>query len=402
MKKPLEGFRILDFSQNMSAPIFTQMLADFGAEVIKIENPPLGDSSRHQNVLENGHSSSYASRNRGKKSIVMNMKDPVHKELFLKLVETADAVVENYKPGVMEKFGLGYDVLEKVNPRIVYTSVSGYGHTGPYASHAAYNPTVQAESGMMSFTGQPDGAPTMTGAPVPDYAGGIVGCIGTLIGLLDAQRTGHGRRIDASMMDSTVYMYENFFASYMKTGIAPRPIGNRFPSGSPMRDFVCKDGVSIMIVISTNAQFKSFAEMLEQPQWLEDPDFASIVLRANNYHKMEALVEENFAKYDSKVLAEKLQERQLVWGYINDFDALKEHPQVKARQLIVDSVYPDGTTFKVAANPLHMSGIEPGTRYEVVPLGYNTIEVLSEIADSDKIHELFDPILESVAQAAKK
>ena len=156
--KPLEGIRILDFTQFMSGPICTLMLSDFGAEVIKLENPPLGDGTRYGNIMENGCSSHYATRNRGKKSVVLNMKDGAQRDLFLKLVETADAVVENFKPGTMEKFGITYEVLEKINPRIVLTSISGYGQEGPYAHRPAYDATVQAESGVMSITGEVGGS----------------------------------------------------------------------------------------------------------------------------------------------------------------------------------------------------------------------------------------------------
>lgn len=396
MSKPLEGFRILDFSCNASGPMFTQLLADFGAEVIKIESPPFGDAARHENVKTNGYSSSYASRNRGKKSIVLNMKDSAHKELFLKMVKTADAVVDNFKPGTLEKWGVGYNVMEKVNPKIVFASVSGYGQTGPYSTHAAYNLPVQAESGIMSITGQAGGTPTVCGAPVTDYVGGLMGCIGTLMGMLDARKAGHGRRIDASMMDATMYMYENLFSTFMATGIIPKPHGNRFPSASPIRDFKCKDGISIMINIGTDAQFQKFAEMLGQTQWLENPDYTSMITRSQHYQELEAEVEKIFTQYDSKDMMDMLQGRNLPWGLINDFETLKNHPQVKERQLIVDSVYPDGTTYKVLGNELHMSGVEPGTSYEVVPIGYNTIEVLSEFEDPAKIHEMFDPILEQL------
>lgn len=292
--KPLEGFRILDFTQFMSGPICTLMLSDFGAEVIKMENPPLGDTTRYGNIVENGCSSHYATRNRGKKSVVINMKDPKQRDLFLKLVETSDAVIENFKPGTMEKFGITYEVLEKVNPRIVYTSISGYGQEGPYAKRPAYDATVQAESGVMSITGEAGGHPTKCGGSIADYSGGLVGCIGTLIGIIDAQKTGHGRRIDASMMDALLLLQENMISMYLKNGVLPKPNGNRYPAASPIGDFMCKDGVPIMLNISTDAQWKAFAEALEQPQWLEDPDFTSMRIRANNYVKVEAEVNRVF------------------------------------------------------------------------------------------------------------
>ena len=397
--KPLEGFRILDFTQFMSGPICTLMLSDFGAEVIKMENPPLGDTTRYGNIVENGCSSHYATRNRGKKSVVINMKDPKQRDLFLKLVETSDAVIENFKPGTMEKFGITYEVLEKVNPKIVYTSISGYGQEGPYAKRPAYDATVQAESGVMSITGEAGGHPTKCGGSIADYSGGLVGCIGTLIGIIDAQKTGHGRRIDASMMDALLLLQENMISMYLKNGVLPKPNGNRYPAASPIGDFMCKDGVPIMLNISTDAQWKAFAEALEQPQWLEDPDFASMRIRANNYVKVEAEVNRVFSQYTSAEIAERLEAKKSIYGMINDYEAIRNHPQVQYRKTFVDAVYPNGTSFTVPGNPLRMSGMEDQREYPTAPLGSSTIEIFSQVEDPAVVHEIFDPVLAQVAEA---
>lgn len=399
--KPLEGIRILDFTQFMAGPMCTLLLSDYGAEVIKIENPPLGDNTRYGKIIENGASSHYATRNRGKKSIVLNMKDPAHKELFLKLVAKADAVIENFKPGTMEKFGITYEVLEKINPRIVYTSISGYGQSGPYADHAAFDATIQAEAGIMSITGEEGGRPTKCGASVGDYTGGLVGCIGTLMGIIDAQRTGHGRRVDVSMMDALMFMIENQFSVFLRNGVVPKPSGNRYPSASPIGDFMCKDGVPIMLNIATNPQWKAFAEVLGQPQWLEDPDFASMALRAKNFRKVEAEVSRVFAEHNSDELAELLQSRQCVYGKINDLEAIKNHPQVAYRKMIVNTTYPNGVSFQVPGNPMQMSGMDRETEYESVPLGFNTFEILGEVADEATLHEIFDPVMENVKKATE-
>ena len=396
--KPLEGIRILDFTQFMSGPICTLMLSDYGAEVIKLENPPYGDGTRGGNIIENGCSSHYATRNRGKKSVVINMKAPAQKELFLKLVRTADAVVENFKPGTMEKFGITYDVLQSVNPKIVYTSISGYGQEGPYAHRPAYDATVQAESGVMSITGEAGGRPTKCGGSLADYSGGLMACIGTLMGIIDAQRTGHGRRVDVSMMDSLLLLQENMISMYLRNGIVPKPNGNRYPASSPIGDFMCKDGVPIMLNISTNEQWKNFAEALEQPQWLENPDFASMKLRADHYQDVEAEVNRVFAQYTSDEIVERLESKKCIYGRINDYKAIAEHPQVKFRHTMVDAVYPNGTTFTVPGNPLRMSGMEQDTRYATAPLGADTIEVLSRVADADEVHALMDPVLALVRE----
>lgn len=399
--KPLEGIRILDFTQFMAGPMATLLLADYGAEVIKIENPPVGDNTRYGKIIENDASSHYASRNRGKKSILLNMKDVTHRELFLKLVKTADAVIENFKPGTMEKFGITYEILKEINPKIVYTSISGYGQTGPYASHAAFDTTVQAESGLMSLTGEQDGKPIKCGASVADYSGALVGCIGTLMGLLDAQRTGTGRRVDVSMMDSLIFMFENQMSVYLRTGVVPQPNGNRYPGASPIGDFMCRDGVPVMLHISTDVQWKKFAEALNQPQWLEDPDFVSMAVRGKNYLKVEEVVAKAVAQYDSDELVKLLQEKQCVYGLINDFEAVKNHAQVAHRQLFVDAVYENGTVFQVPGNPMHMSGMERQMQFDTALLGEDTFDVLREVADEKTLHAIFDPVMEEKKKAER-
>lgn len=405
MRKPLEGMRILDFTQFMSGPMCTLLLSDYGAEVIKLETPPIGDSTRYGSVVENGCSSHYATRNRGKKSVVLNMKDPAQKQMFLDLVKTADAVVENFKPGTMEKFGITYDLLKSINPKIVYSSISGYGQAGPYADHAAFDQTVQAESGVMSITGEVGGNPVKCGASIADYAGGLIGCIGTLIGLLDAQRTGQGRRIDASMMDSLIFCLENTLSSYLVTKHVPGPSGNSYASSAPIGAYPCKDGKALMISVGTDAQWRTFAEVLGQKEWLENPEYETMTQRAQHRAEIDTEVCRVFAQYDRDELAELLQSRHCVYGKINDFAAVADHPQVAFRKVFVNAIFPDGTTFRVPGNPIDMSGVDRQMNYETVPLGYNTFEVLSEVADERTLHEVMDPVMEAVkakAGASKK
>lgn len=400
-RKPLEGIRILDFTQFFSGPVATLLLGDFGAEIIKLENPPSGDATRYGNVIVNEGSSHYATRNRGKKSVVINMKDPEQKALFLELVKTADAVVENFKPGTMEKFGITYETLVAINPRIVYTSISGYGQEGPFADRSAYDTTVQAESGVMSLTGEPGGKPTICGASIGDYCGGLMGCIGTLIGIVDALSTGHGRRVDVSMMDTLLLLQENRLSSYLMNGKMPKPNGNRYPAASPIGDFMCGDGMPVMINISTDSQFRAFAEVFEQTQWLENPYFASMVLRAEHYVEMEAEVNRIFSGMDSDEVVRRMQSRRLVYGKINNYEAVVNHPQVDYRKTFVNAVYPDGTSFKVPGNPMLMSGMEREEEYRAAPLGSDTLDVLGEVADLEIVRKLMEPVLKQTEEKTR-
>lgn len=399
MSKPLEGFRILDFSQFMSGPMCTLLLNDFGAEVIKIENPPIGDNTRYGNIIDHDVSSHFATRNRGKKSIVLNMKDEKHRALFLELVKTADAVIENYKPGTMEKFGITYDLLKGINPRIVYTSISGYGQDGPYADHAAFDQTVQAESGMMSITGQEGGEPVKCGGSIADYSGGLMACIGTLMGMLEAQKTGQGRRVDVSMMDSLIFCMENQFSSYLRTKKVPKPSGNSYASSAPIGAYKCRDGKSLMITVGTDAQWKTFCEALDQPQWLANENWATMTQRAADYKAIDAEVNRVFAAMDSDEVADILFKGKCVYGRINNFEDVANHPQVAHRKTIVNAVYPNGTAFQVPGNPIHMSDMERETEYTAAELGEHTFEVLREVADDAQLHELFDPVFEKINAA---
>lgn len=399
MSKPLEGFRILDFSQFMSGPMCTLLLNDFGAEVIKIENPPIGDNTRYGNVIDNGTSSHFATRNRGKKSIVLNMKDVTHKKLFLELVKTADAVVENYKPGTMEKFGINYQVLKEINPKIVYASISGYGQDGPYSNHAAFDQTVQAESGMMSITGPEGGEPVKCGGSIADFSGGLMACIGTLMGIIEAQRTGHGRRVDVSMMDSLIFCMENQFSSYLRNGIVPKPSGNSYASSAPIGAYKCKDGKALMITVGTDAQWKTFCEALNQPQWYENTNWSTMTQRAKDYKAIDAEVLRVFADYTSDEVADILQKHNCVYGKINDFEAVANHPQVAHRQTIVNTTFANGTTFRVPGNPIHMSDMERQLDYPAATLGQDTFDVLKEVADEKTLHKIFDPVFEKIESA---
>jgi CoA:oxalate CoA-transferase len=329
------------------------------------------------------------------------MKDPVHVELFLKLVKTADAVIENYKPGTMEKFGVYYDVLKEINPKIIYTSISGYGQDGPYSTHPAFDQTVQAESGIMSITGEEGGDPVKCGGSIADFSGGMIACVGTLMGMLEAQKTGKGRRIDVSMMDSLIFCMENQFSSYLRTGKVPKPNGNSYASSAPIGAYTCKDGKSLMITVGTDAQWKTFCEALGQQTWLDNPEYETMTLRAKNYKEIDVEVNRVFSQYDSDVLANLLLSHNCVYGRINNFEAVANHPQLKYRKTIVNASYANGVTFQVPGNPMYMSGVERITEYKAATLGEHTFEILGEIANEKTLHEIFDPVMSKVKEVSK-
>lgn len=391
--KPLEGIRILDFTQFMAGPMATMLLSDLGAEVIKLENASTGgDNTRYGKVIQNGASSHYATRNRGKKSVAINMKDPKQKDLFLRLVKTADAVIENYKPGTMEKFGVTYDVLKEINPKITYVRISGYGQDGPYADHAAFDATVQAEAGIVSITGPEGSNGYKCGASVGDYSGALLGAFSVLMGIVSAIRSGEGRCVDLSMMDALLFMQENQLSVYKVTGKMPKPAGNRYPAASPIGDFMCKDGIPVMLNIATDKQWKDFANVLGQPQWLENPNFVSMSKRAENFREVEAEVNRVFGELTSDEVCEKLQSVQAVYGRINNYETLVTHPQVLHRKTFVNAHYENGVTYSVPGNPLAVSGMERQMDYDTARIGQHTMEIMGEVCTPEELEEIVAPV----------
>ena len=403
MSRPLEGVRVLDFTQFFAGPYCTLMLEDMGAEVIKLENPPAGDASRASANVENGASTNYSTKNRGKKTVLMNLKDEKQKALFLKMVKDADVVVENYKPGTMEKFGITYDLLKSINPRIVYTSISGFGQDGPFRDHTALDGVIQAIGGVMSITGEVGGSPLRCGVAIGDAAGGLFGAIATVGALYGVKATGEGRRIDISMLDAMVSMEENLISRYCQSGVIPKPLGNDLQTAVPFGTFVCKDQQTVYICVATDKQWKSFCEMLGREEWSQDPRFETKVLRVKHRADLNTLVQTELQeKWTMKELCDAMLVRKLPYGEINNFEQVVNHPQVQHRNMLVNVTYPNGAAFKVPGNPLKMSGQEDIKEYQAYPIGYHTMEVLADYASEEELHEIYDQPLQEAGDYYKK
>ena len=249
MAGPLEGIKILDLSRVLSGPYATMILADLGAEVIKVERPQGGDISRGNGPFIDGESVYFLSINRGKKSITLDLTVPEGKELFLKLVRHADVVAENFVPGRMKKLGLDYNVLKEHNPKIIYAAISGFGQTGPYIGRPTFDIIVQAMSGMMSITGEPGGPPLRPGISLGDIGTGLFACIAILSALYERSRSGKGQMVDISMMDCQVAMLENAFTRFFATGKVPGPLGTRHPVFTPFQAFQTKDSYIVVAMV---------------------------------------------------------------------------------------------------------------------------------------------------------
>lgn len=401
--KPLEGLKVLDFTQFTSGPVCTYILADLGADVYKLENPPYGDMNHYNSPSKNKHSVYITSLNHGKKSVLLNMKNAEHKELFLKMAESADLVIDNFKAGTLEKFGITYDILKEKNPKIVWTSISGFGQTGPWSKRTAFDITIQAASGLVSVSGEENGAPVKAGISMSDFCSGLQSCCGTLAALLDAKRTGKGRRLDLAMLDSSFSLVEQEVATYLATGEIAKPMGRQSRNFVPYNSFVCKDGKEMLICTRTNQQFKKLCEVLECEEKTQETKYSTVSARLAHRQEVNDFIAEAVGRFDFNELAVKMEQCDLPYGNINTIDAVVAMEQVKERNMMVTGKYKDGTECMLVGIPIKLSGLEDEKERTCCFKGEDTIEVLSQYADESYIHALFDAVLkESDAMWAER
>jgi CoA:oxalate CoA-transferase len=382
MAKPLEGITVLDLTRVLAGPYCTMMLQDMGADVLKIEMPETGDDARHFGPFKEGRSLYFVSINRGKKSMTLNLKSDQGKEILRRLVKGADVLVENFRPGVMEKLGFGWDALHKLNPRLVYASSSGYGHTGPDSQKPAYDILAQAEGGVMSVTGWPGQAPVRVGCSIGDITAALFTSNGILSALYQRESTGEGQRVDVSMLDCQVAILENALARYQVTGVPPQPLGNRHPTITPFQAFRAKDDY-IVVAMGNDALWQSFCAAVEREELATDERFATNRSRTDHIEELTTELEPLFGARSVAEWSALLSEAKIPHSRINTIDKVMEHPQVLARNMVVDVEDPVAGTVRIAGNPIKMSSLpdEP-SRPPVPELGEHTREVLSGLGFS--------------------
>ena len=327
--KALEGIRVLDLTRALAGPFCTLMLGDYGADVIKIEIPGSGDDTRTWGPPFIGDESAYfLSINRNKRSLTLNFKDDKAKEIFLKLAQDADVVVENFTPGVMDRFGLGYDAVKAVNPGIVFCSISGFGQTGPYRSRPAYDQIMQGISGLMSITGETDGEPQKVGIAVADIGAGMWAAFAVMAAIHSRSHEGdgQGQYIDISMMDAQVawltYQAANFFAN----GTPPKRLGAAHPNLVPYQAFMCQDNKYLNLAVGSERIWERFCEGMEMPELRENPDYKTNIERAQNRAKIVPYLQGIFIKHPVAHWVEKLQAVSVPCGPINDLEDVFSDP----------------------------------------------------------------------------
>lgn len=374
--KPLENITVIDLTRILSGPYCTMMLADFGARVIKIEVPGTGDESRLLGPHINRESGYFMSVNRGKQSVTLDLRTSEGQELLKELTKKADILIENYRPGTMDKWGLGYEDIKKINPRLIYTSVSGFGHSGPYMKSPAYDIVIQGMSGLMSITGHPGGPPTRVGTSVGDIVPGLFATVGILMALYSRTFTGEGQRLDIAMFDALVAILENALIRYQADKTAPKPIGNRHPVITPFDSFSTQDGY-IIVAAGNPKLFEKLCSILQLPEVLSDTRFCSPAARHANVDELKQILEQAFSAFTQKQALKMLSHAGIPSAPINTIDQVVNDPQVAARHMIVDILHPVAGMLKLAGIPIKMSKT-PGEIQAPAPLlGQHTEEVLS-------------------------
>jgi CoA:oxalate CoA-transferase len=359
---PLAGTTVVDLTRVLAGPYCTLLLADLGARVIKVEIPERGDDARHIGPFVEGKSAYFASVNRGKESIALDLKDRADRAVFEKLLTGADVLVENFRAGTMERLGYGWEGLHARYPRLVYAAASGFGHTGPYAGRPAYDLVAQALGGIMSVTGQPGGPPTRVGTSIGDIAAGLFTALGVASALLHRQRSGEGTKVDVAMLDCQVAILENAIARYLATGEVPGPIGARHPSITPFDAFETSDG-HLVLAVGNDALFQKLCEVIERPDLANDARFGTNPERTEHQAALKADLERTLRSETTRTWLERLSLAGIPSAPIHDVASLLADPQVAARNMIVETPDPDAGALRSAGNPIKLSGFpDPGTR----------------------------------------
>jgi CoA:oxalate CoA-transferase len=381
---PFSGLLVLDLTRVLAGPYAALLTAELGARVIKIEPPNTGDDSRtigpflksEGGKIKSGY---FISINRGKESIALDLKSAADRRIFEALLSRADVLIENYRGGTMERLGYGWESLEEKYPRLIYASVSGFGHTGPYAARPAYDMVVQAMGGIMSLTGHPGGEPTRVGSSIGDLTAALFATIGIATALYDREKTGRGMKVDVGMLDCQVAILENAIARYVATGEVPGPLGARHPSIAPFQTYRTRDG-HIVIAAATDALFARIVKVLGRPELANDSRFRGNPDRVARWQELEREMEAALAARTSREWLALLEAEGVPCAPLNDVAQVMADPQVKARNMIVTAEDPDLGPIRMQGNPIKLSGYDdPSTRSPAPDLDEDRVAILREL-----------------------
>jgi crotonobetainyl-CoA:carnitine CoA-transferase CaiB-like acyl-CoA transferase len=394
MAGPLSHIKVLDLSRVLAGPWAGQLLADLGAEVIKVERPGAGDDTRgwgppflkNKDGSESRESGYYLAVNRNKRSLTISMEKPEGQEIIRKLAAGSDIVLENFKVGTLSRYGLGYEDLRKINPRLIYCSITGFGQDGPIAQNAAYDFLIQGMGGLMSITGEAEGrpgaGPQKVGIPIIDLMSGMYGAVSVLAALANREVTGNGDYIDLAMLDIQTAVLSNQAMNYLLSGRVPKRQGNRHPNIMPQDVFKCADG-QVVLAVGNDGQYVKMCEALKHPELAADPRYIKNADRVRNKEELLPLIEEIFSKWTRADLCAAMDAVGVPCGPINSIDEVFEIPQVKHRGMRMDLPHPTSGTVPSVANPMKFK--EAPIEYRRAPpmLGADSDEILRGLGLAD-------------------
>jgi crotonobetainyl-CoA:carnitine CoA-transferase CaiB-like acyl-CoA transferase len=377
----LEGLRVLDLSRVIAGPYCAMMLADLGADVIKVERPGRGDDMRYLGNGKDGMSLGFATINRNKRAIAVDLQHAEGLPIILELARRADVVLENFVPGVAERLGLGYKALSAANPTVVYASVSGYGQDGPYARRPGYNTIAMGMSGLMALTGQPGDPPTRPGGSISDVAASYIAFGAICAALVQRFRTGRGQHVDVSLLASSVALLPDPSAHYFSTGVAPKRVGNRNPNVTPAEAFRCSDGFMNVVILNPD-QYEKFCRALGDEALITEARFATNEARVANHPDFKARVETALGKRTVNEWVERMIGVGIAAGPIYEFDQVFEDAQVRHMGMVREVEQPGLGAVRMLGFPFAVGGSRPPVRRPAPRLGEHTREVLAELGIS--------------------
>lgn len=375
---PLTGIKVIEVCNVAAGPFCAMLLADMGADVIKVENPDGGDTLRSWPPITEGYSENFASLNRNKRSVTLNLKDPADVQLFRDLVQGADVLIENNRPGVMTRLGVGYEVLSESNPKLVYCSISAYGQSGPRAEEGGFDLTVQAMSGIMSITGEPNGAPVKCGVPLADFSAGLYGAFTITAALRTAAATGKGVHLDVPMLGATLGIAALQTSEYFGSGLDPKPMGSAHPRNAPYRVFRSKDSYFGMAA-GNNALWRSVCAVVGKSELLSDERFVTPSTRATHQADLLLILEEEFLQEVTATWLERFREAGVPCAPINTYSQVLADPQVEHMGWVQPLDLPNGAKTRTFVSPVRMGSLTLPVRRRPPALGEHNDEIFGPL-----------------------
>ena len=373
---PLNGLRVIDLTRVVAGPFCTMMLGDMGAEVLKIEEPKHGDDSRAWAPFIEGTGSFFLALNRSKKSVALDLKTSAGADALRRLIETADVLIENFRPGSLAELGFDYASASALNPRLIYCSISGYGQTGPSAQLPGYDAVLQGEAGIMDMTGVRSGEPTRVGVAITDYLAGLYAIQGILLALNDRHTSGLGQHVDISLFESMLSVMRLPMSVLEATGVTPTRVGNDHLNIAPYEPLRAKDGL-IIVAVANPGLWMRFCEAMERPDWREDPRFLTNTDRVANRHALKSAIEDVFSRYTVEELTERFQARNVPCGRVRSISEALEHPQIGPREILMVQEHPRMGAIETLAPVIRLSRTPASVMLPPPELGEQTREVLA-------------------------